>query len=171
MKQTIHVNIGSQAFTMDTDAYNALKVYLDDIRSRLVLGDIETMDDIEWRIAEIFRERLSSPMMVIGIDTVRAAMAQMGSPEAFGSYCGNTSQSERAEEPAGQRKLRRSIADRSIAGVCGGIAEHFSIDPTLIRLITLILILFGGVSIWVYIILWIIIPEAPLPKFNINKNR
>ena len=48
-----------------------------------------------------------------------------------------------------------------IAGVCGGLAEFFGLDVSLIRIATLILILFGGLSIWVYIILWLIVPKAP----------
>lgn len=48
-----------------------------------------------------------------------------------------------------------------IAGVCGGLAEFFGLDPSLVRIATLILILFGGLSLWAYIILWIVIPQAP----------
>ncbi len=48
-----------------------------------------------------------------------------------------------------------------IAGVCGGIAEYFGLDASLVRIATLILILAGGLSLWVYIILWLIIPKAP----------
>ena len=51
--------------------------------------------------------------------------------------------------------------DGIIAGVCGGLAEIFGLDVSLIRIATLILILFGGLSIWVYIILWLIVPKAP----------
>ena len=51
--------------------------------------------------------------------------------------------------------------DGNIAGVCGGLAEFFGLDVSLIRIATLILILFGGLSIWVYIILWLIVPKAP----------
>lgn len=51
--------------------------------------------------------------------------------------------------------------DDIIAGVCGGLAEFFGLDVSLIRIATLILILFGGLSIWVYIILWLIVPKAP----------
>lgn len=49
--------------------------------------------------------------------------------------------------------------NKIIAGVCAGIAEHFGLDIGTVRLITFILIFFGGVSIWVYIILWIIMPS------------
>ena len=51
--------------------------------------------------------------------------------------------------------------DGIIAGVFGGLAEFFGLDVSLIRIATLILILFGGLSIWVYIILWLIVPKAP----------
>ena len=48
-----------------------------------------------------------------------------------------------------------------LAGVCGGLADYFGLNRGLIRLATAILILFGGLSLWVYIILWIIVPRAP----------
>lgn len=58
------------------------------------------------------------------------------------------------------KRLYRS-RDGVIAGVCGGLAEFFGLDVSLIRIATLLLILFGGLSIWVYIILWLIVPKAP----------
>lgn len=48
-----------------------------------------------------------------------------------------------------------------LAGVCGGIAEFFGLRTTTIRWVTLLLVLFGGLSIWVYIILWLIVPKKP----------
>lgn len=51
--------------------------------------------------------------------------------------------------------------DGIIAGVCGGVAEYFGLDSSLVRIATLILILFGGLSLWVYLLLWIIIPKGP----------
>ena len=57
------------------------------------------------------------------------------------------------------KQLRRSRTNRSIAGVCGGIAEYLGIDTTILRIAMLFLILFGGMSLWVYIILWLLIPE------------
>lgn len=58
------------------------------------------------------------------------------------------------------KKLYR-VRDGIIAGVCCGLADFFGLDPSLIRIATLILILFGGLSLWVYIILWLIVPKAP----------
>lgn len=59
------------------------------------------------------------------------------------------------------RKLQRPSDDCMIAGVCAAIAEFFGLDVSRVRIATLVLILFGGLSIWVYILLWIIIPAAP----------
>lgn len=62
------------------------------------------------------------------------------------------------------RKLYRSRNDRMIAGVCGGIAKYFRVDPTIIRIIAAILICFGGLSLVVYLILWIIMPLEPTKR-------
>ena len=59
------------------------------------------------------------------------------------------------------KKLYRSKKNRKIAGVCGGIAEYFDIDPIIIRLITLILVLPAGGGLIAYIIAWIVVPEEP----------
>ena len=170
MKETVNVNIGSQAFTLDEDAYRVLRNYLEDIRSRLPEYDTETMGDIESRNAEKNRENVSTPKRDNTHTTEPHPMNRMGSPADFGERRGSAPQEEQPEpEP---RKLFRSRTDRSIAGICGGLAEFFHVDTTVLRLITLFLILFGGLSIWDYIILWIVITEAPARKFSIhNKNR
>ncbi len=49
--------------------------------------------------------------------------------------------------------------NRMIAGVCGGIAEYFGVDPTLVRLAAVLLACFGGTGIWAYIIAAIVIPN------------
>lgn len=59
-----------------------------------------------------------------------------------------------------EKRLYRT-RDGIVAGVCGGVADYFGLDRSLIRIATAILILFGGLSLWVYIILWIIMPKAP----------
>ena len=162
MKETVNVSIASQPFTLDRDAYNLLSGYLREIKNRLGGNENdETYADIEARIAEIFHEKRPSPMLVVTIDIVREAMAQMGSPEEFGSAGATNYSDERKDFQYYRRNfeaLRRSSTDRMIAGVCGGLSEHFGIDAAMLRLITILLILFGGVSLWVYIILWILIP-------------
>ncbi len=172
MKQTVNVNIASVAFTLDEDACHVLRNYFDEIKSRLPEDDTETMDDIEARVAELFAERISSPMRVVTLDVVRSTMNQIGSPAEFGephNVSDNSAQPSMEEQPDElPKKLYRSRNERSIAGVCGGLAEFFDTDPTMIRLLTLLMIFFGGLSIWAYIILWIVIPEAPVWKMDMN---
>ena len=61
----------------------------------------------------------------------------------------------------GRKKLYRSTDDRWLVGVCGGIGEYFDIDPTVIRIVfVLAAFIFGG-GLWIYIILWIIMPLNP----------
>jgi phage shock protein PspC (stress-responsive transcriptional regulator) len=57
-----------------------------------------------------------------------------------------------------------------LAGVCGGLAEYFAIDPVIVRLIFVLAVIFGGSGILAYIILWIIIPQKPyiITPFNTN---
>jgi phage shock protein C len=59
------------------------------------------------------------------------------------------------------RRLYRSVSDRKIAGVCGGLAEYFSIDPTIVRLIWLAAVLGAGAGLLAYLLFWIVVPTAP----------
>jgi phage shock protein PspC (stress-responsive transcriptional regulator) len=63
-----------------------------------------------------------------------------------------------------EKKLYRSRENKVISGVCGGIAEYFDVDATLIRLLWAVTVLLGGTGIIAYILCIIIIPEAPLKK-------
>ena len=61
-----------------------------------------------------------------------------------------------------EKRLYRSRKNRMIGGVCGGLAEYFGIDPVVVRLIAVLLLLPGGLPGFLpYIILWIVVPEAP----------
>ncbi len=66
-----------------------------------------------------------------------------------------------------ERRLYRSRTEKMIAGVCGGIAEYFNIDPTIVRLIWVLITLLGGAGVLLYIILWIVMPlQAPSPPMR-----
>jgi phage shock protein C len=60
-----------------------------------------------------------------------------------------------------KKKLYRSVTDQKIAGVCGGIAEYFNIDSTLIRLALVLLVLCAGTGVLAYIVCALVIPEKP----------
>jgi phage shock protein PspC (stress-responsive transcriptional regulator) len=64
-----------------------------------------------------------------------------------------------------ERRLLRSATDKKIGGVCGGLAEYFSVDATVVRLVWCVLsILFGAVigGVIAYVIAWFIIPQSPV---------
>lgn len=59
-----------------------------------------------------------------------------------------------------EKRLCRSSSQRMLAGVCGGIAEYYGWDPTIVRVGWIILTLLGGSGILLYLILWLVMPEA-----------
>lgn len=66
------------------------------------------------------------------------------------------------------KRLYRSRNERIIAGVCGGIAEYFKIDPLIIRLLFVFVFFLNGAGVIAYLIGWFIIPEKPYEEENIK---
>jgi phage shock protein C len=56
------------------------------------------------------------------------------------------------------RKLYRSCQDKMIAGVCGGLAQYFGMDSSIVRLIFIALLLVGGSALLIYLVMWMVIP-------------
>ena len=65
------------------------------------------------------------------------------------------------EEKTTIKRLYRSRDDRVIAGVCGGLGEHFGIDPVILRLAWIVLAIFGGSGILLYLLAWMLVPRQP----------
>ena len=59
------------------------------------------------------------------------------------------------------KRLMRSSTDKKIAGVCAGLADYFDLDPTIIRVVWILLVICGGTGILAYVVLWIVLPLAP----------
>ena len=60
-----------------------------------------------------------------------------------------------------KKKLYRSRTERWLAGVCGGIGDYFNTDATVIRIIFVLATFIMGGGLWIYLILWLIIPLEP----------
>ncbi len=73
-----------------------------------------------------------------------------------------------------EKRLYRSRSDRVVWGVCGGLAKYFDMDPTIIRVITLLLIFLGGLGVLAYVILAVVVPledtKATQPRDTIKEN-
>jgi len=62
------------------------------------------------------------------------------------------------------KRLQRSRTEKMLAGVCGGLGEYFDIDPTIVRVLWVVVSFMGGAGILAYLILWVIVPlESPGP--------
>jgi phage shock protein C len=75
--------------------------------------------------------------------------------------CSDRMREQEAREKEDGKRLYRSRKDRVLFGVCGGIAKYFNVDPTIVRIIWVILTFAYGVGIILYIIMALIIPKEP----------
>lgn len=165
MNKTISINISGFAFIIEENAYTELKNYLNTIRSYFTAADgvDEIMSDIEIRVAELFRERLSSTREVVDSGDVEHVISILGKPEAFIDDSAEASDIFESKDGSTRRTRRRLFRDperKSIGGVASGIGAYFAIDPIWIRLLFILLTIGGFAGIPIYIILWIIMPEA-----------
>jgi phage shock protein C len=82
----------------------------------------------------------------------------------FCYYCGAPQQAAPAV-PLVQKRLMRSSIDVKIAGVCGGIAEYMDVDPTVVRLVWVLVSFFTGIvpGLIAYLVAWLVMPQASLP--------
>ncbi len=61
------------------------------------------------------------------------------------------------------KKLQRSRTDRMLAGVCGGVATYFAVDPVLVRVaFVLLAFISGGMAVLAYLVAWVVMPEEPV---------
>ena len=163
MKKVVNVGIGGRSFAMDEDAYSKLKKYLNAFRTRSQLGiqSKEVMEDLEERIAELFSENITQYRNVVDIVAVERVIAQLGMPDG-------EPYSEAGEDPISEifsgnkptRKFYRNPDNKSIAGICSGIALYLNIDVLLVRIVFVVALFMGSAGFWIYVILWIAAPLA-----------
>ena len=159
MNKTINIHLAKMPFTLDEKAYQRLKKYLDQLNVLFenTQGKEEIIEDIEMRIAELFAEHKQQKEEVITDEIVQAVIDTLGAPEEFV----DETEQEKNTQPLGTRKLYRDTDDRFIGGVAGGMSHYFGIESVWIRLLFLLLLFssIGGIVL-IYILLWILIPEA-----------
>lgn len=165
MNKTISITLSGLIFNLEEEAYQKLNNYLSDVRNHFgnSTDKDEVMADIEASIAEKFSQKISESKQVISSQDIDELIKVMGTVNDFDDGLPKDETREKAEEKSEERgikKLYRNPDDTIIAGVCSGLAAYFGIDPVIIRFLFAISIFFGGFGIILYIILWIIIPEA-----------
>jgi phage shock protein PspC (stress-responsive transcriptional regulator) len=160
MKITVSINLGGYSFHIDEDAYSELKRYLKSLEVHFAgeESSSEILSDIETRMAELFRARLTTYKHVITLEDVRYAISVLGTPEDI-SDNENKSAKEKFSTP-GYHRMYRDTDHRIIGGVCAGMGTYWSIEPWIVRLIFVILAMMGGLGVLVYLVLYIVLPEA-----------
>jgi len=159
MKITVSINLGGYSFNIDEDAYAELKMYLKNLELHFAREESssEILSDIETRMAELFRTKLTNYKQVINLEDVRQAISILGTPEDISDNNGPSAR-DKFSSP-GYHRLYRDPDHRVIGGVCAGMAAYWDLEIWLVRLIFFILAMMG-VGILVYLILYIVLPEA-----------
>ena len=165
MNKTININLGGIFFHIDEIAFQKLKRYLDAIRHSLSddpKGRDEIITDIESRISELLSERVKDARQVVNESDIDEIVDIMGQPEdyAVDEELFMDDAGKRYAGSSSSKKLFRDGDDKFLGGVASGIAHYFAVDVIWIRLAWIILATFGGSGVLVYIILWILLPEA-----------
>lgn len=161
MKKVVTVSLGGMAFSLEEDAYNRLKEYLKGVENRFRYNaDVsEIMKDIESRMAEHFSQNVHNEDMVVSIVEVERVIGIMGTPSDFDEEeVGSTSHGSQAGRK--RKKLYRDSESRVLGGVCSGLGYYWNMDPVILRILFVIFSIVGAGGLLIYLVLWIITPEA-----------
>lgn len=163
MKKTYNISLSGSIFHLEEDAANKLENYitiLEQYYSREE-GGSEIMSDIENRIAELFQQFIeTSGKSVITLHHVEAVIGIMGNPEELLNESNTPPYPQ--EKPV--RKLYRDPEKSIFGGVSAGLSAYFELPVVLFRLIFILFAFFYGITLLIYLILWVIIPPAVTPK-------
>lgn len=174
MKKTISINLNGIQFIVDEDAYNRLDKYLSSLKKHFsdFEDSSEIVEDIEGRIAEIFSEKIQGIKKVINLSEVEEVISAMGEANQFEEENENNGPSKKnSNKPNTDKKLMRDKDNQKVAGVAAGLAAYFGTDPLLFRLLFAVPLVLGiadfpggealsNLSITIYILLWMLLPEA-----------
>jgi phage shock protein PspC (stress-responsive transcriptional regulator) len=191
MKKNISINISGIIFHIEEDGYESLRRYLDSINKYFASFEdsSEILADIESRVAEIFLSKLNEGKQVITAEDVNSLIATMGSVSDFKAaeeqeFTQKQNQSatsgtdastadgtaDERQRTYGARRLLRDEKRKILGGVCSGMANYFNVDPVWIRLLFALTAFAYGITILVYIIMWIVVPgSADLDEPEIGK--
>ena len=165
MKKTLTINLAGIVYHVDEDAYKKLKQYLEALEKKFKQEpDVKDLiADIEARIAELLSERLGSKRQVVIMDDINYIIQTLGDPDVISDEDNSSNYSSESSWKTTQKKYRRMYRDpdaRVIGGVCSGLAAYWNMDPTIVRVIFIVLVMVGGSGLLIYLILWMVMPEA-----------
>ena len=166
MKKTLTINLSDIVFNIDEDAYEILNEYLRKLEVQFSDEDgKEVMRDIEARLAELFGNILkSSNKNVVTINDVNSVIEQLGTAEEIGGENKNFTFDDKETDKESRKRYRKFYRDadnKILGGVAAGLAAYLGLETTITRLILLLLaITVLGWLIPIYLLVWLIAPEA-----------
>lgn len=175
MKKTISISLGKRAFIFDEDAYALIKTFFDNYTKELRFSEnassaSEIVEDVEMRMADLFQEKLAGGE-VVGIALAKEVIAGMGFSVPETATC-DASVNEPAPKggKTGPRRVFRDMEHKMLGGVCSGLSLHLDVDVVLLRVIFVLATIFGLAGFWIYLVFWIVVPEAKTPVEKCEMN-
>ncbi len=165
MNEVTNIHLGRETFTISVDAYGTLQTYLHDIKKQLDEDGEAVAEEVELRMAELLGERGVTGKKVILSKDIVYLKQQLGSPQDFKDEDEDEDDTKATDSDAASvpKRLFRDTQSGMVAGVAAGLAEYTGIPVIIIRLIFIGLVFGSGVGLIVYLLLWILIPEAKTP--------
>ena len=172
MKEVYNISLQSVSFTIEKDAFELLEGYLQELRLHYGKHEDEVVNDIEERIAELLVEKGCVGGTIVQYNHIEDIIRVLGRPNEIDGGSGNVAQDKI------RKRIYRDTQNGIVAGVCSGLGAYFSMDAVWVRIIFILAAVvftapsffirsFLGINMsWlgllllVYIVLWIIIPEA-----------
>ena len=181
MNKVITINLGGTAYQLEESGYDALRAYLEAAGVRLKGNPDrdEILSDVEQAIGEKFRTLLNNFKTVIVAAEVSAVLTEMGPIEddsgaagtaaaTGGSGGAGAAETDSGARPAGApgaaKRFYRINEGAMLAGVCNGLAAYLNIDPTIVRLLFVLLTIFWGTGLLIYLVMAIVVPAADSPE-------
>lgn len=160
MNKIIQINLAGQAVSIDEIAYKSLANYLRTLQNHFATTQdgAEILADIELRIAELFFSKTKNGNTFVNAKDVSDAISLMGNVEEMGLADEESEQAGTSRVLPLGKKLFRDSEDRVLGGVCSGVAAYFSLDTSLVRVGMILLIMFTGVPLLAYFVLWAVLP-------------
>lgn len=200
MKKTTTINLGQSIFHIDEDAYESLRQYLDSLKSHFENeeGADEILEDIESRMSDLFKERIRYGLEVLTIRDASEVIEIMGHPEDF-EKDGLAVEPENVGEPneageasaqpssqpspemseeeilnspyeKGPKRLFRDPDNQVLGGASSGIGHYLNIDANIVRILFVVFAFLWGASVLLYLLMWIVIPEAKTSAQKLQMN-
>lgn len=164
MNKVTTVNLNGRAYQVEEQAYEQLRAYLDEA-ARLLADDPdcrEIMADLEQAIGDRGARLLGAGRNVLSAEQMKRILDEMGPVETGEPAAGPAPEAGgAARETSGPKRLYLVKEGEMIAGVCNGLAAYFGVDPTIVRLVFIVLLFMsGGLIAIAYLVLMFVVPVA-----------